>query len=374
MPHSIEVIRKRGKILADFANAKTTDEACLTYFRNIKDLLSFSPAFGDSVKELFPFLSTFLEPLKETERKIFDLIPKERQLLKILNEQFGLIGYDLKGCDTQNKTLSLSTISYVGGVTGGEVDFEISEEGPFAVRIDELNDEIEDFEILSPDVTDNINELMTITESINALKSEIPESRFRELLELLDKYDDISKLHRKIKNIQKDYISILEMIVEGKSLRDIPLIYELIKTYYSMPTTELKPKEDFLEKIPPIRETSYQTLKSISDWYILQKHLAYFMVEYFFWEQSRKYLRQCNKCKKYYVARKNYKRNKFCSDCSPKSRMSKEKRREYQKKYRQNKKQERLTSEREARIKTLMNNLDCNREEAIDIIEADASR
>ncbi len=76
---SKETIRKHGQILVDFANSENTDEACLSFFSNIQDFLSFSPGFDEHIKKVFPFLSPYTEPMNETEKKILELILKEKK-------------------------------------------------------------------------------------------------------------------------------------------------------------------------------------------------------------------------------------------------------------------------------------------------------
>lgn len=77
-------------------------------------------------------------------------------------------------------------------------------------------------------------------------------------------------------------------------------------------------------------------------------------------------------CKKYFISQKDDSRIKFCQSCSPKSKMSREKKNELQRKWRQKKKEEKLAIQREARIENLMKRSGYSREEVIEIIEADS--
>jgi hypothetical protein len=99
--------------------------------------------------------------------------------------------------------------------------------------------------------------------------------------------------------------------------------------------------------------------------------IAYSLCE-FLLNNDRRKLKLCEQCDKFFVASKVDARIKFCSNCSPKSKMSKKRRREYQRKYRQKKKQEKLKKEREAKILNYIDKLDCTREEAEEIIEVDS--
>ncbi|MDH4205623.1 MAG: hypothetical protein OEV45_08850 [Desulfobacteraceae bacterium] len=91
----------------------------------------------------------------------------------------------------------------------------------------------------------------------------------------------------------------------------------------------------------------------------------------FLLNNDRRKLKICERCEEFYVQTKLNPRQRYCKKCSPKSKMSKERRNEFQRKYRQKKKQEKLAQERKARIKNLVNK-GWTREEAEEIINADS--
>ena len=105
----------------------------------------------------------------------------------------------------------------------------------------------------------------------------------------------------------------------------------------------------------------------------IENDLRYCMMEFFKHEKSKRYIRHCKNCKKNFVAKKVDKRIKYCPLCSPKSKMGKEERKEYQKKYRDKKRKEKIAHERGAKINNYMEKLSCTREEAEEIIEADSN-
>ena len=100
--------------------------------------------------------------------------------------------------------------------------------------------------------------------------------------------------------------------------------------------------------------------------------ISFLLIKFLMLPDSTKLIHQCDGCNKLFISIKTDDRIKFCSSCSSKSKMNKERRKEYQKKYRKKKKQEKLAIEHETRIKNYMINLDCTREEAETIIEADS--
>jgi hypothetical protein len=99
--------------------------------------------------------------------------------------------------------------------------------------------------------------------------------------------------------------------------------------------------------------------------------LHYIAIEFLRSPTNWKLIRKCA-CGRYFPASKDDPRIKKCSSCSPKSSMTKERRRAYQREYNRRRKEEKGKREFEAKIQNFMENLDCTREEAIEIIEADA--
>jgi hypothetical protein len=373
MPHSKETIRAHGQIIVDFANAKNSDEACFTYFQNIKNFLDFSPNFDEQIKKNFPCKSSFIESFNEDEMELLELYLKQKLKIRSLNTQFQMIGHILEGCDSQNDKLLLLRCYPEGDLANGEIDVSVRYEGPYAYSCEELMEEIEGS--LHPDVPKHINELMKIGQSIHGLRSKIPENRFKEIYGISKRYKKILDLHEKIKEIQNDYRNILEMIIEGAFLFEIPPLAQKFKTIcdVSKMKTNLIAGRDRFEEIPLNDETNYIRNKNNRGWFIeLQDEFVHWMVEFFRQRNNRKYLKKCAHCGNFFIAGRIDDRIKFCNECSPKSKMSKEARRKYQQEYRRKKRQEKTAIEREARISNLMKKTGYSRTEVIEIIEADS--
>jgi hypothetical protein len=376
MPHSREKTRAHGQILVDFANAKNTDQACFAYFNNIQRFLDFSQIFNEQIIDNFPSMGSFLESINETEKELLELILKEKSEIRSLNHQFEIIGYTLESYDPQNSNLSLSQIHLEGGVFNGEPDVTVTKEGPFVYSLEELEELMDEIEgSLHPDIPQNINDLMKIGQSIYDLKQKISENRFREIEGISKQYKNIIDLHERIRIIQNDYGSILEMIIEDTPLNEISNLAQKFKTIYDtamMTTTKINAEKDLIEEIPLIDEANYVRNKMNRGWFIeLQNEFVYWMVEFFRERHNRKYIKKCPHCGNFFIAGRIDHRIKFCNECSPKSKMSKEARRKYQQEYRRKKRQEKLAVEREARINNIIE-IGFSRKEAIEIIEADS--
>jgi hypothetical protein len=111
----------------------------------------------------------------------------------------------------------------------------------------------------------------------------------------------------------------------------------------------------------------------LSNYRVYCKYDTFLLVEFLKQPKNKKLLHICNMCNKFFISQKDDSRIKYCSSCSPKSKISRERKNELQRIWRQKKKQERLEIQREARIENLMKRVRCSREEAIEYIEADES-
>jgi len=165
---SKEHIKKLGTILVDFANAETTDEACIAYFRNIKTFLSFSPDFVERLEKVFPLKTSFYAPLNQIEFKLLNLISEKVRQIGSLDSQIGYIGYRLEDCNYKNNTLLLLQYHEEGGFCEGEPDFITTYDGPFPVPIDDIKDEIQN--ICHPDILGHIEELLDTDRQIHNKK------------------------------------------------------------------------------------------------------------------------------------------------------------------------------------------------------------
>ncbi len=375
---SKERVKKLGTILVDFANAKTTDEAFIAYFRNIKTFLSFSPDFVERIKKVFPLKSSFYALLNQTEFKLLNLISEKERKIRSLESQIGYIGYILEDCNYKNNTLLLLQYVSCEGEPGYDYD------GPFIVPIDDIKDKIQN--TCHPDVLGHIEELMETDRQIHNKKNEVSIERFKELEALLKKHLEIIYLHEVIKETQKNFRDILENVTKGKRLREnFPFLYYFKQLrekdpfldyfkHYNHANTKLAISDgDFLIEVPLITERKYLKTKEINWHVVIENDLRYCMIEFFKHEESKRYIHHCKNCKKYFVAKKIDKRIKYCPLCSPKSKMGKEERKEYQKKYRGKKRKEKIAHERGAKINNYMEKLSCTREEAEEIIEADSN-
>jgi hypothetical protein len=186
--------------------------------------------------------------------------------------------------------------------------------------------------------------------------------------------EDIIKKQSVISTILKDYSAVGTVLIDYKDVGDKNDVF--ISNGYDSFTENVMVVNDF-----ELHRTTY-----MSDYNLFGENSVYprnrfneyiaglvgYSLINFMLENERGKLKQCSKCDKFFIASKNDSRIKFCMDCSPKDKKSKEERAEYQRQYRFKKKQEKMTEDREARIKKIMKRTGFSRGEVIEMIEADS--
>jgi len=179
-------------------------------------------------------------------------------------------------------------------------------------------------------------------------------------------YEQLIKLNPKIPQDLDDggNKKWLDFLKSNRSLRSINALFlsSLINSAYSFVNSAIKSDEKgklFIE-----HSFNFNGMPIFS---MLGYSLSQFIMN-----KDIKKLKRCQICGKFFISSKVDKRVKYCTLCSPKSKMSKEERNKYQREYNKRKRTEKLETEREARIENLIKRSGCSREEAIGYIEADS--
>jgi hypothetical protein len=325
-------IKEHGKILTDFANAHAIDAACFTYFENIQNLLSFTPDFGKQILKIFPSLQSFLEPLNYTEKTLLKLISEEFQIIDYLNTQFSSIDYELTSYDSHNRMLNLMSSKWERSEPDNQTSEMVSRmeengidgflntlkmlgisavDGPIAIKIDAIADEIKNH--MGKETMDQIKNLMKIGRVIDESTSGFTENRLKNLQDLTQQFQVIDNFHQEIEKIQTDLRDILEGIVGGLSLKDIPMFLEFLKVYNSMQNKEIVISDnDALISLAPMNATNYLQINGVNAWSdVLLNEVAFWTVEFFRHEKAKRYIRKCSACSTYFIPNRLGKQ-KFC--------------------------------------------------------------
>jgi hypothetical protein len=372
---SKEYLKSYGQLIEDFVNAKTTDEACSRLLEGLQNTFDFPKDFAEKATKAFPLPLKIKSSLTRNEKVLVKCILAEERIMLFLRNQLHLLSLELDNYDPQKDNLIVRDIILHSWAVEGYSDVDIEYSKPFEQHINEF--EASEWESMKPSTKKEIKKLMKVGKTILKLKKDVFESRFSELKKVAQQYKKAYENHTHIKRTQNELINAIDLLVTGLNLNENKYFNEFLRHYQTLykPELVLHSDDSFSLKTKFLEADHFYKEKKEGYGFILTSYheaISFLLVEFLMPERNRNLFYECSECNKYFVGGKSDRRIKFCSSCSPKSKMSIEKRKEYQRKYRQKKKQEKLAIQREARIEHLMKRTGYSREEAVEIIEADS--
>jgi len=330
---NIKLMKKYGQFLIDFANSDGTENAVLACLNNLQHHFSFSTGFYDMVRNLYPSINVIAALLNDADRRLLNEILKKNAIIDRLNEQFKSINYAIDKYDPLSKTVSLMSLEWGRKSNGGPAeDNQVSladsggdgfletlkllglsiVDGPITIKIDAVKGEIEN--LVGPQAADQLNQLMEAGHVIADLCADLDEGRYEELHQLAKDHWEVINFHKNIEGIQTDCRQILEMVIEGRPFNEIPAFAAYLDVYNKAGAHRLTVDENNrLFATSFINEYRYLAIKEVDGWFgVLEKDMAYCLIEFFRSEKSTDYLKKCRTCNRFYIARQP-KIQKFCT-------------------------------------------------------------
>ena len=325
--------KKYGQFIVDFANAEGTENALLACFVNLQQNFQFPPDFYEMAKNLFPSINVISVLLDNHDKKLLEQIFKKNAVINSLNEQLQPIKYTIENYDPLSRTVSLMSLEWNrennGDLSGDDQFGQDSSggggflqtlkllglsivDGPMTIQIDAISGEIET--LLGAQTADQFHQLMKIGIVIEELISELDERRYQELQLLAQEHREVIDFHHKMEEVQTDCRQILDMEIEGKPFAEIPALATYLDIYNKAGVNPLIITENnCLTTEFAINERKYLTIKDIEGWLdVLLTDTAYCLIEVLKSAKSRKRLKKCRTCSKYFMARQPH-IQKFCT-------------------------------------------------------------
>ena len=325
--------KKYGQFIVDFANAEGTENALLACFDNLQQNFQFPPDFDEMAKNLFPSINVISVLLDNHDKKLLEQIFKKNAVINSLNEQLQPLKYTIENYDPLSRTVSLISLEWNrennGDLSGDDQSGLNSTnsggflqtlkllglsivDGPITIKIDAISTEIE--ALLGSQAADQFNQLMKIGHVIEELISELDERRYQELQLLAQEHREVIDFHHKVAEVQTDCRQILDMETGGKPFAEIPTLTAYLDIYNKAGVNQLVITENnCLTSEFGINERKYLTIKDIEGWLdVLRTDTAYCLIEVLKSAKSRKRLKKCRTCSKYFMARQPH-IQKFCS-------------------------------------------------------------
>ena len=322
--------RKYGQFLVDFVNAEDTENAVLSCFYNLQHNFSFGPDFYEAAKISFPSINKISSRLNTGDKKLLEQILKKNTIIQDLDEQFSSIDYAIENYDPVSRTVSLMSLEWKRDANddppqadrNGSRDSGFLQtlkmlglsivDGPITIKIDAIRSEIET--LLGSQATDQISRLVHVGHAIEELMLDLNPGRYEELHLLAEDYHEVVDIYQKIEVIQSDCRQILDVEIEGRPFNEIPALADFVDIYNESGIHRVTIGEgDCLAVEKPFNERKYFAVKKIGDWFdIVREDTAYCLIEFLKSDKSRRYLKKCRTCCKYFIARQPH-IQKYCT-------------------------------------------------------------
>jgi len=300
---SKERIKSYRQILVDFCNAQTSDEACLTLFRNLQNLFSFSSNFAEKMEENYPSLKKLYSCFNETERELFDLVLEGERLKWRLNSELSI--HDRISLyfypDSNQLILRLHDSSEYGNPI--YYDFSLPKDiDLFRTKF------ISDYGYNYRKFKKLIEKLIDVSKRIQNFNLIPQDDKTKEFNRFCGLHEITIGLHVKVEEFQRYIRDILESALKNKNLKPFKGILE---KYNTLHTTKLKITQDtIVDEVPVMTETE----RISNGWFErIEYYLAYLIGEILKIDGGMKYIGKCLECKKYF-SRSRLNEKKYCSD------------------------------------------------------------
>lgn len=380
-------LSKYGKVVWDFANAKTTDDILISFFHNLQSAFNFSSDFKERALLQYPTNKSTIDTLSSREYALLQMLLHRDKILKSCNEVFCVL-------DQLNSIEKYDPINLMFTIEEQFVEFNNPIDGPLSLlkknnilipsqKIEAYINDIQLTDIAKEEVKimvvpgkdiktvlkKNIKALIAMCHEIEDFKKEAT-NRFAEVEKIAGFYTKMCKIHDHLKAIQGELkITLLEGIeaeqaYESKRFKRVLEIYNSnFRRIYTVTNNKIVEFDTFNERyfLGFLNES------------IFTMAISFCLIEYLKNPEysGKERMAVCQKCNCIFSKSKLNGHQHYCPVCSRKNKMTPEERNDYQKKYRANpaRKKAIAKSKREEKIRRFMVNTGKTRKQAEIIVD-----
>jgi hypothetical protein len=301
-----------GKLVVDFVNASTAEEAGTVFIRGAAKAFGFGKEFLDQAIGRYPTLQFFEDALSAGDRGLVDLLLEERRLLSVINNlpcNISLASYDYDGervltfkiqplepkWDNENPYEEDVVRVPVG--TGGEKWIEevaemFDDRAPLTTEMDEVREKL----------LACMEEYIALTDRILAIRQDIPPETTHDAQKMAAYYSRIQAEQEVLAELQERWRMNLEEIMEAQDLSRNQILLDLLLVYNMVNRRETAVSDDGALYEKPLFEPSYFTERAgLADEYY-HNVLVFAFVEFLKVAGNRKKLRKCARCDAFFIA------------------------------------------------------------------------
>jgi len=316
-----------GKLVVEFANAPTPEEAGAVFIRGAAKAFGFGPGFlaqalgGDPTRKLFE------DTLSAGNRALVEHLLEERRLLSVINNlpcNISLASYDYDDARTltfkiqplepkwENENPYEEDLFRVNVGTGGMAWLEAVSEmfddrAPLSTDMDEVKEQL----------LACMKEYVELGDRILAIRRAIPAERMHEAQKMAAFYSRIQAEQEVLAELQERWKMILGEIMEAKDLPRNQTLLDLLLVYNAVNRQELAVSDDGALYEKPLFEESYFTERAgLADEYY-HNVLVYAFIGFLKTAGNREKLGKCPSCSAFFIAGPRQAASRHCDDCHP---------------------------------------------------------
>ena len=314
-----------GKLVVEFANAPTPEEAGTAFIRGAAKAFGFGPGFLVQALGGYPTRKLFEDTLSTGNRELVQHLLEERRLLSTINNlpcNISLASYDYDGertltfkiqplepkWDNENpyeEDLFLVPVG-AGGMAWLEAVSEMFDDrAPLSTDMDEVKEQI----------LACMKEVVELGDRILAIRRAIPAERMHEAQKMAAYYSRIQAEQEVLAELQERWKMILGEIMEAKDLPGNQTLLDLLLVYNMVNRRELAVSDEGALYEKPLFEESYFTERAgLADEYY-HNVLVYAFIGFLKTPGNRKKLGKCPSCSIFFIAGPRQAAGKRCSQC-----------------------------------------------------------
>jgi hypothetical protein len=314
-----------GKLVVDFANAPSPEEAGMAFIRGAAKAFGFGPGFLDHALGRYPTRKLFEDSLSTGNRELVEHLLEERRLLSAINNlpcNISLASYDYDGSrtltfkiqpleprwDNENpyeEDLFLVPVGAEGMAWLETVSEMFDERAPLSTDMDEVKEQL----------LASMKEYIELGDRILAIRRAIPAERMHKAQKMAAFYSRIQTEQEVLAELQERWKMILGEIVEAKDLPRNHALIDLLLVYNTVNRRELAVSDEGVLYEKPLFEESYFTERAgLADEYY-HNVLVYAIVEFLKPPGNCKKLRKCPSCSTFFITGPRQAASKHCGDC-----------------------------------------------------------
>jgi len=315
-----------GKLVVDFVNAPTAEEAGTEFIRGAAVAFGFGHGFLDQALGRYPTLQVFEDALSAGDRALVDLLLEERRLLSVINNlpcNISLASYDYDGervltfkiqplepkWDNKNpyeEDVFRVAVATEGNAWLGEVAEMFDDRAPLTTEMDEVREQL----------LACMGEVIELGDRILAIRRAIPTERTHEARKMAAYYSRIRAEQEVLAELQERWRMILGEVMEAQDPSRNQTLLDLLLVYNVVNRRETAVSEDGALYEKPLFEPSYFTERAgLADEYY-HNVLVFAFVEFLKVAGNRKRLQKCARCEAFFIAGSRQAASKRCGRCA----------------------------------------------------------